>query len=66
VEVDCTGVFRPGQIAVAIGRVRTTEGMRILNFSPDLCIPPPASVPGFEQQPSLPPADDLSCCILTR
>lgn len=33
VEVDCYSFFAPGQMGVAIGRVVTTSGLRILNFN---------------------------------
>lgn len=41
VTVDCRNVSNPGQIGVAVGRVRSTEGLCVRNFRQTLCRPPP-------------------------
>ena len=32
VEVDCTNIFKPGQLAVAVGRCKSIEGLRVINY----------------------------------
>lgn len=44
VTVDCRNVSNPGQIGVAVGRVRSTEGLCVRNFRQTLCRPHPSSV----------------------
>ena len=38
VDLDCRGVFEPGQLAVALGRVKTKTNIRVQNYHPSLCI----------------------------
>lgn len=33
--VDCHSMFVPGQMAVAIGRAKTLQGLQIINYNPD-------------------------------
>ena len=66
VEVDCKGIFKAGQLSVALGRCRSVNGLRVVNFSPHVCIPQPGEVVwqflddcSTTSTPYLP---DLSCC----
>ena len=34
VEIDCRSIFQPGQLGVAISKVRSVEGLRVVNFHP--------------------------------
>ena len=44
VAVDCQGAFEPGQVSVAIGRVRSKGGISVTNFRPSLCPPQPPHI----------------------
>lgn len=35
--VNCENCFQPGQIDVAIGRVETVEGLKVINFKKSYC-----------------------------
>ena len=60
--MDCRGIFQPGQLAVAIGRVRNENGLRVVNFSKNAVIPQPAILMEFLDSESLQLVDDCSCC----
>ncbi|XP_053388253.1 uncharacterized protein LOC123543993 [Mercenaria mercenaria] len=62
VEVDCQQMFRPGQLGVAMGRVRSSDGLRVINFTPKVCIPQPDEIKGYLTMPYVEPADDFNCC----
>ena len=55
-------MFQPGQLAVAIGRVKSENGLRVVNFSKDAVIPQPAIVVEFLDSESSQLLDDCSCC----
>lgn len=62
VEVDCDGIFKPGQLGVAIGRARASTGLRVINFSPRACMQHPETVASFVSISSIEPSEDKSCC----
>ncbi|KAJ8045597.1 Spectrin beta chain, non-erythrocytic 1 [Holothuria leucospilota] len=62
VLVDCRNMTVPGQIGVAIGRVRSKAGLQIINFRPSLVQPQPHSINDFYQSLSQPLRDDCGCC----
>jgi len=47
VEVDCRHIFQPGQLAVAMGRVKSEEGLRVVNFSPNAVLQQPTALGEF-------------------
>jgi hypothetical protein len=47
VEVDCQQIFLPGQLGVAIGRCTSVDGLRIINFKDEVCLPHPETVELF-------------------
>ncbi|XP_053385248.1 uncharacterized protein LOC123552526 [Mercenaria mercenaria] len=66
VHVDCREIFQPGQLGVAIGRVRSGKGLQVLNFSPKVCFPQPEDITLFKTEPPLVVCDDLSCCRISN
>ncbi|XP_053382006.1 uncharacterized protein LOC128549396 [Mercenaria mercenaria] len=62
VEVNCQQMYRPGQLGVAMGRVRSSDGLRVINFTPKVCIPQPDEIKGYLTMPYVEPADDFNCC----
>ena len=62
VHVDCEGTFAPGQISVALGRVRTKADISVSNFRVGLCPPHPPKVSAFYGTAGVSPAEDISCC----
>ena len=40
--VDCAGAFDPGQVPVALGRVRSPDDLTVLNFRRGYCPPHPS------------------------
>ena len=62
VHVDCEGAFAPGQISVALGRVRTKADISVSNFRMGLCPPHPPKVSAFYGTAGVSPAEDISCC----
>lgn len=62
VEVDCREIFKAGQLGVAISRVKTSAGLRVLNFHPRYVIAPERTVKEFMIEPSNEMLPDLSCC----
>ncbi|XP_052271830.1 uncharacterized protein LOC127872545 [Dreissena polymorpha] len=62
-EVDCHQIFKPGQLGVALGRAKSSEGLRVINFDPTChVISQPEVVQLFMNQPSILEHEDLSCC----
>ena len=47
VEVNCKKATFPGQVGVAVGRAQTSEGLRVVNYSPGLCKEHPTYVQDF-------------------
>ena len=63
VEVDCREIFALGQLAVAIGRAKTTKGLRVRNFIPKKhVIKPRREVVRFSEDCGATVLDNLSCC----
>ena len=65
VYLDCEGAFDPGQLAVAISRVRDIKDITIVNFRPGLCPPHPPIINGFYGSESTILEDCHSCCSMT-
>lgn len=65
IEVDCSNIFMPGQLGVAIGRVRQKKGLRILNFLPQHVIKPDKSIFDFYNSKSVDFDPSLECCKLS-
>jgi hypothetical protein len=62
-EVFCTGIFAPGQLAVAIGRARNISGLRVVNFqSTRHVIPQHRDVAQFSTRSGALVQKDMSCC----
>ena len=63
-EIDCREIFAPGQLGVAIGRAKTSDGLRILHFNKKLhLIPPSKVVLNFLDLGTTPFSNDKSCCF---
>ncbi|XP_053388812.1 uncharacterized protein LOC128551890 [Mercenaria mercenaria] len=63
VEVDCRDIFKPGQLGVAIGRARSLDGLRVINFNKNACIKQPEKIQRFlTLEDSIETKDDRSCC----
>lgn len=60
--LDCRHMHTPGQIGVAVGRVKSKKGLRILNFNSKLLKPHSPCVSQFYDNQSQPPLPDLTCC----
>lgn len=50
--MDCRGIFKPGQLGVAMSRARDSGGLRVTNFTPRACMPRPDIVKEFISIPS--------------
>ncbi|XP_060602417.1 uncharacterized protein LOC132755555 [Ruditapes philippinarum] len=61
-EVDCRQMFQSGQLAVAMGRVKSPDGLRVVNFTKDAVIPQPSLVLDFLNSQWIPGEVDRSCC----
>ena len=62
-DIDCDGIFAPGQLAVAVGRAITISGLRVRNFSPHSIISHPVSVQNFyDSLQNEHPHEKLICC----
>ncbi|XP_053402931.1 ATP-dependent DNA helicase PIF1-like [Mercenaria mercenaria] len=62
-EVDCRNIFKPGQLGVALGRARSSKGLRVINFKPQLCvIQQPEVVRNFLSRDSTELLEDKTCC----
>ena len=63
VEIDCQQIFLPGQLGVAVGRCKSPDGLRIINFKEEMCMPHPSEVETFvNQEVSYPVLDNQQCC----
>ncbi|XP_053402851.1 uncharacterized protein LOC123530709 [Mercenaria mercenaria] len=63
VEVDCRDIFKQGQLGVAIGRARSLDGLRVINFNKNACIKQPEKIQRFlTLEDSIETKDDRSCC----
>ena len=63
VEVNCKDIFASGHLSVAIGRAKTSTGLRVLGFDPTRHIVPPASkVVEFLHSEGAIFDELLSCC----
>ncbi|KAK3085252.1 hypothetical protein FSP39_000710 [Pinctada imbricata] len=62
-EIDCHSIFQPGQLGVAVGRVTSSENLKIVNFSKNSAtLKHPEKVYAFYFEESVEPKDDLSFC----
>ena len=50
VVIDATNVFQPGQLATAVGRVITRDGLQIVHFDPSVVPKQPVNVTDFYDQ----------------
>ncbi|XP_052237195.1 uncharacterized protein LOC127848655 [Dreissena polymorpha] len=66
VEIDCCSIFQPGQLGVAISRVRSVEGLRVVNFHPRYLLKPTKEVTDIMNGAGFEPQEDLSCCRKTK
>ncbi|WAQ99474.1 PIF1-like protein [Mya arenaria] len=65
VEIDCRGIFQPGQLGVAMSRVKDIERLRITQFSPNMCVPQPQKITDFLSRDIFKDTvADCSCCRL--
>ena len=62
VHVDCQGAFAPGQISVALCRVRKATNNTVTSFREGLCPPHPSKVQEFNGSISTPLEEDISWC----
>ncbi|XP_053402342.1 uncharacterized protein LOC123555841 [Mercenaria mercenaria] len=63
VEIDCSGIFKAGQLGVAMSRSTTTECLRVINFNKKFVIPPPHKVIEFmDYQSKKIISPDFLCC----
>ena len=62
VSVDCQGAFEPGQISVAISRVRSPNDISIFNYKPHLCPAQPPCIYNYYNTPAANTRQDMSCC----
>ena len=60
VTVHCVDMNHPGQVGVAVGRVKSLEGLDVKNFDKNKCPHHPAIM--FMAQPAKPVRDDCKCC----
>jgi hypothetical protein len=60
--VGCSKAYLPGQIWVAVGRVKSTSGLQVINFHPSLVRKHPTIVYKFDSVPSPEVSAELQCC----
>ena len=61
--IDCHMINRPGQLGVAISRVKSKDGVFLQNFHPSNVVKQPDEVINFYNSiGNIEPLDDLSCC----
>ncbi|XP_062566614.1 uncharacterized protein LOC134228937 [Saccostrea cucullata] len=65
-DVDCRQMFAAGQLGVAIGRVKSPSGLRVINLCKEACIPQPDIIFDFIKVPSRETFKDISCCHVSR
>ncbi|XP_067668320.1 ATP-dependent DNA helicase PIF7-like [Haliotis asinina] len=61
-QIDCEGIFRAGQFVVAIGRAKSIEGLRVINFDQRVVIPQEEILFEFYERDTHPLLDDKECC----
>ncbi|CAG2220719.1 PIF1 [Mytilus edulis] len=62
-SIDCSNACFPGQIGVAVGRAKSTDGLMLKNFKPSLVKPHPDVVYGLYENSSVNVIhNDFSCC----
>lgn len=66
VEVDCRKMFAPGQLGVAISRVRYASDVRVINFNANACISQTDIIADFLEVRSCCQRDDYTCCRYKR
>ena len=65
-QIDCSGIFAPGQLAVAVGRATSSSGLRLVNFNPKKhLITPSIRVQDFYLSVGLCLDRTLNCCSQT-
>jgi len=62
VEIDCRDIFRPGQLSVALSRVTSSEGLRVINFHDRHVMTPPRTVTDFMESMTTHMPTDQICC----
>ena len=64
VEVNCKNAKFPGQKGVAVGRAKSSKGLRVINYNPYLCKPHSKEVRDFYEQYNSTQTYELnlSCC----
>ncbi|KAK3105793.1 hypothetical protein FSP39_005852 [Pinctada imbricata] len=63
VVIDCSSIFSPGQLGVAVGRVRKSKNVKIIHYNAAYGKKKhPEKVYDFYKEESTKPKDDLSCC----
>ena len=63
VEVFCNGIFAPGQLAVAIGRAKSVDGLAVHGFDPVIhVVPQPAHLLTSLKDQGMDVNVDFSCC----
>ncbi|XP_014674176.1 PREDICTED: ATP-dependent DNA helicase PIF1-like [Priapulus caudatus] len=62
VEIDCRGIFKSGQLGVALGRVKSSEGLRVVNFARRHVPPQPACLDEFYAVESQNFVENRTCC----
>ena len=62
VLIDCSRIFAPGQLSVALGRVRDISNVCLVNFSPDVILNQPKHVLQFIGKQSKPIRPETQCC----
>lgn len=66
VIVDCSNIFKAGQLGVAIGRAKKKKGLQLLNFEPKVVITPTETIFDFYKLQSLPLCEDVrDCCQIS-
>ena len=60
--IHCRNMHQAGQIGVAVGRARSTDGLQVVDFRPQLLSHHPVEVLDFTDEPGVPFHDNLSCC----
>lgn len=64
--IDCRNMSNPGQIGVAVGRVKCKKGLSITNFSTKLLCPHPSVIHDYYRKGSKPILPDQTCCKKPR
>ncbi|XP_070548947.1 ATP-dependent DNA helicase PIF1-like [Ptychodera flava] len=62
VVVDCKCISNPGQLGVAVSRVRSLHNLRIINFKQRHCPVQPPIIYDYLRQHPVTPSIDKACC----